>query len=252
MLGAYNNYREKIASAKLLGDHILKVTEVSYCPIKGLELETPHNRNPKNSVNDFKLENNRSRALSTIRELALCNPWEYFCTLTISPEHYDRYNLKEYQKNLSEFIHSYNRNCNECEKVKYLLIPEMHKDGAWHMHGFLSGIKKKDLYINDNGYLGWTSYEKRFGFISFSKIRDIDRAANYITKYISKDAAKNVTALGAHLYYASKNLNRASTLYKGRINLHCDWDYVHPDGYCKIKIFDMRKDDYDSYIEVTD
>ncbi len=251
MLGSYNNYRESVASVKQLGDHILKVTEVSYCRIEGLELATPRKFRSKNSVNDSKLDSNRARAISTVRELVLCNPWEYFCTLTVSPEHYDRHNLKAYQKDLSEFLHTYNRSCAEAEKVKYLLIPEMHKDGAWHMHGFLSGIKPSDLYVNPYGYLGWKSYEKRFGYISFSKIRDIDRTANYATKYISKDASKNVADLGAHLYYASKNLKRADLVYRGRINLHCDWDYIHPDGFCKVKTFDMRTDDYDSFIEVT-
>lgn len=126
----------------------------------------------------------------------------------------------------------------------------MHKDGAWHMHGFLNGIRDKDIYINDNGYLSWLPYEKKFGYISMSPIKDIDRAASYMLKYISKDIGKGVTDLGAHLYYASQGLKRAELLYRGHAQLHCKWDWEHPDGYCKIKTFDTRIDDISEYIEV--
>lgn len=253
MFGCYNNYASNVCTVKQYGDHILKVTELATMRIPGLELENPKEKNyaPKNTVNDDKLDCNLSRARSTIRELILCNSWDYFCTLTLCKEKYNRYDLNTFQHELSAFLHNYNRRCTENEKVRYLLIPEMHKDGAWHMHGFLTGIRPSDIYLNDKGYLGWRSYENRFGFINFSKIIDSDKTASYATKYITKDSAKNVSALGAHLYYASKGLKRSVELHRGRIQLHnCDWDYIHPDGFCRTKTFDMRYSDYDSCIEV--
>ena len=44
-------------------------------------------------VSDVKLSNNISRAKSKVFEYAYCNHWDYFITLTISPDKYDRYDL---------------------------------------------------------------------------------------------------------------------------------------------------------------
>ena len=90
------------------------------------------------SENPEKLANNISRARSTIYELALCNEWQFFCTLTLDKEKYDRYDLKKFHKDLTQHIRDMNKKYKT--KINFLLIPEQHKDGAWHMHGFLSGL----------------------------------------------------------------------------------------------------------------
>lgn len=126
----------------------------------------------------------------------------------------------------------------------------MHKDNAWHMHGFLKGIRKRDIYINQNGFLSWNRYEEKFGFISFAPIRDIEKSSNYILKYMTKDTSRNVSELGNHLYYSSKGLKLAELIYRGKLELNCEWDYEHPDGYCRIKYFDDRVDDLAEYIRV--
>lgn len=241
-------YDYDVSTVKQLGEHTVKVTYTSACRIKGMEDEAVHIA--KCSVNTEKLNNNICRARSKVQEMVLCNPWDYWCTFTISPKKYDRYNLKTYFADFSEFLHNYNRRCTDADKVRYILIPEMHKDKAWHMHGFIKGIRKADLYINDNGYLSWKQYADKFGYMSMSKIRSVDRASSYMLKYMTKDIAKNVTDLGAHLYYCSKGLKVAETLYKGHLALHCPWDYEHPDGFCKIKTFDIRKENIEEFIEV--
>lgn len=246
-LGRYNAYEDDITIVKQLGD-FLKIVNVSSCRIAGLELDIEYTK--KNTVNTVKLSNNIIRAKSRVLELALCNDWEYFVTFTINPDKYDRYNLKTYYRDLSEFLHNFNRRRLPDIKVKYILIPEMHKDGAWHMHGLLQGLQSSDLYINDNGYLGWQEYEHRFGFISLGKVKDNDRVAFYITKYITKEMDKTVSELGCHLYYSSKGLQSAEQLYRGKARLHCNWDYEHPDGYCRVKTFDLKTDNYTDYLEL--
>lgn len=204
----------------------------------------------KGSVNTNKLDNNIARSKSKIQELALCNGWDYFCTFTINKDKYDRYDFKTYYSDLSKFIANYNRSCKPEEQVKYIFVPEMHKDGAWHIHGFLKGIRGGDLYINKHGYLGWKQYEKKFGYISFSQIKDVDRCANYILKYITKDSSKNISELGLHLYYASKKLLTGETIFRGSLNLKCPWGYITEDDYCRVKDFDSRYQNYKDYIEV--
>lgn len=243
----YGLYDYDVSTIKQMGCFI-RIANLKACRHPGLVLDRKFSK--KGTVNLFKLENNIARAKSIVREYALCNEWDFFCTFTINKNLYDRYDFPTFYKHFAKFISNYNRSCNEEEKVKYLLIPEMHKDGAWHMHGLLKGIRNKDTYINKNGFMSWKQYEERFGFISFSPIDDINRCCNYILKYISKDISKSVSELGCHLYYAPNGLKRGELLFRGNLRLKCNWDYETPDGFCRIKNFDNRHEDYTSMIEV--
>ena len=126
----------------------------------------------------------------------------------------------------------------------------MHQDGAWHIHGFIMGLSENDIVVNDNGYLTWKQYNNKFGFMSMSKIEDLERCSSYALKYMTKDASKNVSELGNHLYYASQKLNVAERIYKGHGVFHGTWDWEHPDGYCKIKTIDTRYQDIEEFVEV--
>lgn len=239
-------YDMNVLSIKKYGDNFVKVAMLSSCRISGFEDELHYVS--KCTVNSCKLSNNLSRAKSKVMELALCNPWEYWCTFTISPEKYDRYNLKKYKNDFSKFIN--NLNSSRKSKIRYLLIPEMHADGAWHMHGFIYGLLDSDLVLNDNGYLTWQKYNYKFGFMSLSKIRNLESTAKYSMKYMTKDSSRNVSELGAHLYYASHGLNTAMQVYKGHGEFHGEWDWIHSDGYVKIATLDLRKTTLEEYVEV--
>lgn len=183
-----------------------------------------------------KLDCSISRTKSRIRELAICNPWEYFVTFTLSPEKYDRYNLPNYIKDLGVFIKNYNRlhNC----KIKYILIPEQHEDGAWHLHGFSLGLRLEFLtlltlemhlpykirkkLLNGEIVYSWDAYSTRFGWSTLEPIRNPEAAASYITKYVTKDVARSVTELNAHMYYCSHGLNRAVIMAKQLMHREID------------------------------
>ena len=245
-----NLYDADIYTVKRYGDHTLRVSYLRVCRKSGYE---PIDDAPKKgTVNTEKLSNNLVRAKSTIRELVLCNEWDFFCTFTISPERYDRYNLNGYIKAFGEFLHNYNRRCDECDKVKYLFVPEPHKDGAWHIHGFLKGIRRKDLFINKNGYLDWVQYASKFGHMSFEPIQSKEKMSSYILKYVTKDITASMLKLNAHCFYASKGLNRAEELYRGHAIYSGDWDWEHEEGYCKVKTIDERKVDISEIFEVVE
>ena len=150
----------------------------------------------------------------------------------------------------AEFLHNYNRRCSPDERVIYLFVPEQHKDGAWHLHGFVKGIRKRDLYINAHGYLTWRQYEEKFGFISMSPIGDIDKCSSYIQKYMTKDINSTNIAFNARSFYSSHHLKRAEELYRGPANFTGTWDWEHPDGYVKIKTVDERTTDISEIFEV--
>lgn len=245
-------YKHDIFTVKHYGEHTEKITYISTLREAGWEDNREYK--PKCSVNDKKLDNNLSRAKSKVKEYAMCNRFDYWCTFTLDKEKYDRYNLKKFARDFSEFIHNYNRNCKrygfDTYKVEYLLVPEKHKDDAWHMHGFIKGIRPQDLVQNEQGFMEWKQYRKKFGYISMDKIKDADRASSYILKYMTKDEEKNVTALGGHLYYCSKGLNTAVELYRGSGVFKGEYDWEHPEGYCKVKTIDTRKESIHDWFEV--
>lgn len=198
--------------------------------------------------NEEKLEESLSRTKAAIFELAICNDWEWFATLTLNPEFHDRKDLKSYKKKLSTWLKNYNRI--HKTNIKYLLIPEQHADGhSWHMHGLLMGLPEEHLHEfteqeklpikilveikRGHKVYNWPSYAKTFGFISISKIRHIESASKYITKYITKDVAKTRIGLNDHLYYCSQGLKRGEVIYEGQLTKELDEDYGNE--YVKIK-----------------
>ena len=186
----------------------------------------------KEEKEENKLDNNISRARGKVYEYAKCNEWDYFATLTLDRLKMDRYDLKSYIKSLGQFLRDERKRTGS--EIKYLLIPEQHKDGAWHMHGYFRGIPQSDVQLNANGYYEWTRYTKRFGFCSLDKIKDKDRCDNYITKYISKDMGGQAIEKNKKLYYVSQGLNTAETLHESYIaeNLYAP-DYEN--DYVQIK-----------------
>jgi len=221
-----------MATIKKIGDRY----KLSHCYLV-LNAMFEHDRNCENrgKINDKKLDNNISRAKSTVFELALCNDWEHFITLTLDQKKYNRYDLQGYIKDLSQFIRNQRRKYKT--DLKYLLIPEQHKDGAWHMHGFMHGLTKNMLKDNAHGYMDWQDYSKKFGYCSLDKIKHKNKAAAYITKYISKDFSKGIKKLNAKMYYCSQGLQRAETIKKGLLKHKLsNPDYVGE--YATVKWFD--------------
>ena len=104
-----------------------------------------------------------SRTKRNIREIALCNNFDYFLTFTINSKNCDRFSLDECQNTLKKLIKAYKRKYND---FSYIIITEKHKNGAFHFHGLCKGLNNNDLYINNNGYLSSHFFDK-LGFNSF-------------------------------------------------------------------------------------
>lgn len=185
-------------------------------PVKnrGFEIWSPVSV-PVKSENDGKLANNLSRARTRIFEYAICNKFEYFVTLTLSQER-DRYDLSGYIKDLGQMIRNYRRLYDV--NIQYLLIPEQHVDGAWHMHGLIIGLPESHLRENKNGYLEWQYYTDRFGYMSIGKIKHHLAVSKYITKYISKNMKNTEIEKNKKLYYVSRGLNRPEKIKEGTLH----------------------------------
>lgn len=175
-----------------------------------------HRSKEDQKENDEKLASNMSRARSMVLQYALCNPWDFFFTCTLNGSWHDRYCLPAYTARLSQFIRDKRKEYGS--QIQYLLVPQAHEDGAWHMHGFLSSIPQDRIckfppsapwHLRSKGYLDWPDYQSKFGFCSLAPVRDPVAASFYITRYISRDMANRSGDLGKHLYFHSRPLSRA-------------------------------------------
>lgn len=219
--------------------------EIMLMPNGEVKLLPKKNYSDKNTVNDVKLLNNLTRAKNKILEYALCNPWEFFVTLTINKDKHNRYDLQSFYKKFTQFIRdNYNK---KGHKVSYLFVPEKHKNGAWHLHGFIMGLPEnalcafnlkqklpkyiRDKLINGDVIYDWSAYHDKFGFCDIEPIKSHEKASYYVTKYITKDLQHNVTKLGGKLYYNSLHLKCAEVVAKGNYNGNLVFDYENE--FCK-------------------
>ena len=212
----YNIYRDNYYNIKKYNDDYYKLV---YCkvPIRSPGFELESDKEYTRDKNDFKLDNNKARARTAIFEIALCNEFDYFVTLTLDKKKYDRYNLPLFIKDFGQFIRDYRKKYKA--NIQYLLIPEKHKDGAWHMHGLIKNIPREHLKLNNNGYMDWEAYSNKFGWISVDKVKNQEAVSKYITKYISKDIDNTVSEKNKKSYYCTRGLKRSEKIKEGILTM---------------------------------
>lgn len=137
------------------------------------------------------------RAKEKIYDIAMCNDFEYFITWTLDKEMIDRYDAKLVSKKLKVFLN----NLVKRKEVRYLVVPELHQDGAIHMHGLIAG----KLRMVDSGRKlldGRSIFNMPEWKLGFSTAIELDnqkgRVSSYIVKYVQKDFQK----IFGNFYYA--------------------------------------------------
>ncbi|MCI9655965.1 MAG: hypothetical protein HFF45_08095 [Lawsonibacter sp.] len=242
-------YRNDIATLKKIGA-LYRITLHKRKRVSGYEaIERENKDRGHNRGEAEKLATNISRARGKIFELAMSNSWTWFTTFTLSPEKYDRTELTSYKK-LATWIRNHNR-IHEVQ-IRYLIIPELHADGkSWHFHGLLEGVPREELeefreekgkklpiqilieIKKGNQIYNWPAYQKAFGYITLSEIRNGIAVSKYICKYLTKGLNETGVGLQKHLYYCSQGLKRAELIYEGHLTKELDEDYSNE--YVKIK-----------------
>lgn len=207
----------------LLGNYV-KLTSINLKTSSKIEAL---NRNLENKTNLNKLENNVVRAKNKINDIALANDFQYFFTLTFKPD-YDRYDL--YQC-LNKFRSHLRAMRDECGKtIKYLIVPEQHKDGAWHFHGFFSNDIDYFLYFNQFGYRSIRNMDS-LGFINIDVIKDKLRVSSYVTKYVVKNLGSGIKKY-RNSYFCSTGLSRGNLIL----------DKLYDNEYFNENFFDFKND----------
>ena len=211
-----------------------------------------------------RLQSSISRTKNRIFELAMCNEFTMFCTLTQDEKKVrDRYDLDTFRKDFAHFVRNLNRSRDV--PIKYLMIPEQHKDGAWHIHGFFSVLevgtdltsftledripyRLRKMIENGETVYNWPKYAKKYGFFTATAIKSKVAASSYITKYVTKDVAKQALESGRHLFFASQGLKGREVVVHDNLDqsgelVFCpiadgEWDFEN--DYVKVKWIDKN------------
>jgi hypothetical protein len=151
---------------------------------------------PKNMGNEVRSDNLR-RARQTVMDIARLNGFKWFVTWTLDAKLIDRYDPKAISRKVKTFL----GNMVKRRNAMYLLIPELHRDGAIHMHGLLSG----DFIMEDSGHKrksGQRVYNMPDWKFGFSTAIEIDDNVGAISRYIAKYISKNFRKIFGSFYYA--------------------------------------------------
>lgn len=157
---------------------------------------------------------NEKRAKQIVYDLARSNDWDYFITMTFKDSVVNRFDYDD----CCEAVMKYTKYL--CKKgCKWLIVPEQHKNGAWHFHGLIAGPVKAvraanahtgQPLIDKAGREVYNLIDYKAGFTTAVKLDGSPKVATYLTKYYTKDMS---IPKGKKRYWASRNLARPSVTY---------------------------------------
>lgn len=157
---------------------------------------------------DDSVRSSVGRTKRNIVYLSRSNNWDWFVTFTLSPDKVDRYDYLDCSKKVRKFLNNLRRSVPD---MVYLLVPELHQDGAWHFHGLMKNIESLEMHdsgLKDNaGREIYNMVAYKLGWSTCSRVGDSDKTANYVMKYITKDLCECTP--GRQRYWCSNNINRA-------------------------------------------
>lgn len=151
------------------------------------------------------ISNSRNRTIQKVYDIARCNNWNWFVTMTFNPQLVDSFNFDECSIKLSNWLKNLRR---VDPSIRYLFVPEQHKSGAWHFHGVVSD--SSEFRMTDSGHKdkrGRVIYNigrYKYGFTTATLVGSNEGVTKYITKYITKDLVVNTP--GKKRYWSSRNI----------------------------------------------
>lgn len=203
------------------GSYELLVCDRPIFGLDGWEASEKQSKSRSDVASSESIERSVRRARRQIRDYALCSDFDLFVTLTLDKTKIDRYDITVITKRLNNWLD----NCVRRKGLRYILVPERHKDGAIHFHGFFndvlsivdSGRKDKNKNIIYN-LPNWT-----YGFSTAIRLYgEYCHAVNYVCKYVGKNPEK----IGGRWYYSGGSLNSPEVEFVD-VSGDC-WE--HPDG----------------------
>lgn len=193
--------------------------------------EEPERKHSRNSVDPEGEDRERSvrRARAQLRRLALANDFRYFVTLTLDPSKVDSVDGKAVVKKLNAWC----SNAVQRKGLNYILVPERHKKGGIHFHGFFndaleiveSGTIKppfggkprkprskaqRQEWLAEGGKIVYNIPGWNLGFSTAIELYgEYPPAVSYVCKYIGKEKEKPA----GRWYYSGGNLKEPTVNY---------------------------------------
>lgn len=184
------------------------------------------------------LERSIRQTKSTITDYVLSNNFEIFATFTFSPKKVDRFDIDACKYKLRKWLQ---RQREKNANLKYVIVPERHKNGAIHFHALFENIDSftlKKTKIRQENRDVFTMTDWRYGF---SNVKFIDsnriKVAAYITKYITKDM---IQIDNKKRYWSSRNLILPEKFYNAAAEFHIRADLqslVYENAYLQMHEF---------------
>lgn len=158
--------------------------------------DTDRERSAKVSMN---------RTINRVYHLARSNIWDWFITLTFNPEKVNRYDYDICVKKLKNWLDIVRRSCPD---FRYIIVPEKHKDGAFHFHGLIAdcdGLNFVETSLFDeSGRRIYNIGKYKLGWTTATQVADNEKVTKYLSKYITKDVCS--VSFGKKRYWCSRNL----------------------------------------------
>lgn len=175
------------------------------------------------------LRRSQRRAATNLRDFALSNDWDYFVTFTLDRTRVDRYNVEDMTKRLNTWLDNRVRR----RGLRYIIVPELHRDGALHYHGLINDAlpvtdsgtislpgdkrprkprskKQRAEWLAAGGHVVYNLPDWSYGYSTAIELYGERIAAiRYVCKYITKADQK----IGGRWFYHSSNLARPEILY---------------------------------------
>ena len=182
--------------------------------------------NEENAEEQDYLQKSINRTKTKISDYVLCNNFSHFATFTFDPSNSkvngeeNRHDFQKMSSLLKKWLNTeqVNHFRRHGRKFRYLIVPERHKNNAWHFHALLEGYQNETegFYTRKNKYitvseLKKTKKDKNRKFITrytlgrseIAPIKDKTKMSSYIKKYITKELIQDKNA---KRYWASRNL----------------------------------------------
>lgn len=184
----------------------------------------------KKSEGEDRLRSMR-RARAKVRRLALANEFQFFVTLTLDKERIDRYDPKSIMQKVNRCLDNLVRR----HGLRYILVPEQHKDGAYHFHGFFAGDgllsvdsgtidlpseskprrprddAERAAWLAAGGHIVYNLPQWPFGFsTAIALYGTYSAAVSYVCKYIGKQEGQRPMG---RWYYSGGRLAEPTKLY---------------------------------------
>ncbi len=175
------------------------------------------------------IERSMRRARAKVRRIALANDFRYFVTLTLDPAKVDSHDGAAVVKKLNAWA----SNAVQRHGLRYILVPERHKKGGIHFHGFFNDAlpavdsgtvrvpwakkprrprseAEREEWLAAGGMVVYNLPGWSLGFTTAMELYgDYPAAVAYVCKYIGKDGEKPA----GRWYYSGGDLKDPQTEY---------------------------------------